>query len=726
MMFDESDSPDAASTAIPLSRRQLLGAASALVIGFQLPGGPRAAQAAGPARGFAPNAYVRIGADGVVTIVVALVEMGQGTYTSIPMLIAEELEVDVQRVRIEHAPPDEKRYGHPLYGLQVTGGSASIPAGWKGLRQAGATAKVMLVTAAAHSWRVPESECRAERGSVTHVPSGRALGYGALATRAAALPVPKDVPLKDPATFRLVGTPAHRLDTPSKVNGTATFGIDVKRPGMKIASIAVCPFIGGKVGKVDSSKAKAVAGVREVLVADNAVAVVADHYGAAKKGLAALEITWDQGPNTSFSSKVWGEQLTEALKGKGLRGFDEGNVETAFASPQRRVDAVYEAPPLAHATMEPLNCTFHVRKDGCDVWLGTQAPARAQGLVAKVLGIAPEKVLVHNHLLGGGFGRKLDADYVETAAKLAKQVTYPLKVVFSREEDMQHDAYRPYFRDELSAALDAQGRLVGFRHRIAGSAVIARYSPAWTKDGLDTDAVHAAELPYDVPNRQVEFVRHEPPAGLMTGNWRGVGPTHNAFVNECFIDELAVLARADPVAYRAQMLGKTPRLLAVLKLAAEKAGWGATPAPGKGRGIALVDSWGCHGALVTDLTVAKDGSVKVDRMVCALDCGLAINPDGVEAQIQGGLVFGLTAALYGTLTIEGGRIVQSNFHDYAPLRINETPQIQLHRIPSTEAPGGVGEIGTALVVPSFLNAIFAATGKRFRTYPVAAEQLKSA
>lgn len=718
-----SDTALLATPAAAPSRRALLGSAAALVVAIHLPAATAQQRTARP---FQPNSYVRVAADGQVTIVLALVEMGQGTMTAVPMLIAEELDVDLASVHIEQAPADEKRYGHPLYGLQITGGSASIQAAWKGLRQSGATARAMLVSAAAQGWRVPVAQCRTERGSVVHVPSGRTQTYGALAARAASLPVPKDVQVKDPSQFRLVGTPAHRLDTPGKVNGTASFGIDVKLPGMKVAAIANCPFFGGRLDKVDPAKALAVAGVRKVLTTDTAVAVVADHYGAAKKGLAALEIAWNAGPDAGFSSQIWGQQLAEALKTRGVLAFNEGDVRQALADAPQRVDAVYEAPPLAHATMEPLNCTLHVRPAGCEIWLGTQAPARAQALAAKVLGLPAAKVVVHNHLIGGGFGRKLDADYVETAARFAKQVDHPLKVVFSREEDMQHDAYRPYFRDELSAALDAQGRLLGFRHRFAGSAVVARYAPVWVQNGIDGDAVHMAESPYGVPHRQVEFVRHEPPQGLMTGNWRGVGPTHHCFVNECFVDELAQRARTDPVAYRAAMLGKNPRLLKVLELAAQQSGWGQPLPARRGRGIALVDAWGSYGALVTDLSVAADGTVKVERMVCALDCGIAVNPDGVEAQMQGGMVFGLTAALYGTLTIEGGRVVQGNFHDYQPLRMGETPAIVLHRVASAEAPGGVGEIGTALVVPSFLNALAAATGQRFRTYPVPADRLKSA
>jgi isoquinoline 1-oxidoreductase beta subunit len=722
------------STAFLLSRRRFLlstsAAAGSLAIAFALPL-PGVVAMAQPAQGkeFSPNAYLRVGSDNSVTIVVALVEMGQGTFTSIPMLIAEELEVDLSTVTVVQAPADEKIYGHPLYGLQVTGGSASVQAAWAKLRQVGATARLMLVTAAAQTWNVPVAECRAEHGTVKHLPSGRNLSYGALAAKAATLPVPQDAPLKDPANFILVGTPAHRVDTPSKVDGSAQFGIDVKLPGMKVAAIAICPVIGGKLGSVDDTGARSVSGVRQVIISDTAVAVVADHYGAAKKGLAALKIVWDEGPSAGFSSKIWGQQLATALqgKGKGFVALNQGNVETVSATAAGRHQAVYESPPLAHSALEPLNCTIHVRKDGCDVWLGSQAPARVQGLVAKAIGMAPEKVVVHNYFIGGGFGRKLDADYAETAAHLAKQVDFPLKVVFSREEDIQHDAYRPYFRDEISAALDKQGQLIAYDHRFAGSAVITRYAPPWVVNGRDADALETAELPYDVPNKYVEFVRHEPPAGLLTGNWRGVGPTHHAFPNECFIDELAVLARVDPVIYRERMLAKNPRALAVLKLAASKAGWrAALPAQrGKGRGISLVDAWGTYAALITDVTIGKDGAIKVNRMVCAVDCGVAVNPNTVEAQIQSGIVYGLTAALYGTLTFERGRVVQSNYHDYQPLRMFEMPPMEVHILKSMQPPGGVGEIGTAVVVPSLMNAIYSATGKRFRTYPVTSDQLKT-
>jgi isoquinoline 1-oxidoreductase beta subunit len=712
-----------------VSRRGFLARSSAiagsLVVAFHLPASRAAAQGAQRAV-FSPNAYLRIGADDSVTIVVALVEMGQGTFTSIPMLIAEELEVELSKVKVEQAPADEKTYGHPLYVLQITGGSAAVQGAWAKLRQVGATAKLMLVTAAAQEWNVPVSECRAENGTVNHAPSGRVLRYGELVDRAAKLPVPAQAPLKNPADFRLVGTSAPRLDVPAKVDGSALFGIDARVPGMKVAAIALCPVIGGRVGLVDDSKTRSVSGVRRVLVADSAVAVVADHYGAARKGLAALSVSWDEGPSVGFSSKIWHEQLAAALKQKGVVDVNEGSFEKASAAAARRHRALYVSPPLAHSALEPLHCTIHVRKDGCDVWLGTQAPARVQSFVAQVLGMAPEKVAVHNYFLGGGFGRRLDADYVIPVAQLARQVDYPLKVVFSREEDIQHDAYRPYFLDEMSAALDAKGALIGFSHRFAGSAVITRYAPMWLQNGRDTDAVHTAETPYHVPNKYVEFVRHEPPAGLLTGNWRGVGPTHHSFPNECFIDELAFLAKADPVAYRERMLVHNPRLLAMVKLAASKAGWGAPLPARRGRGISVIDSWSCHAALITEVTVANDGGIKIDRMVCAVDCGIAVNPDGVDAQLQGAIVYGLTAALYGNITFERGRVMQSNYHDYQPLRMHEMPPVEVHIQKSNQPPGGMGELGTALAIPSLMNAIHAATGKRFRTYPVPSNELRAA
>lgn len=707
------------------SRRGFMkaGAYASLVVAFYQPLGSARAQTAE----FRPNAYLRIRSDGTITCVVPFTEMGQGTFTAVPMMLAEELDVELAAVKVEQAPADEKAYGHPLLGLQVTGGSASIQGAWKGVRAAGATCRALLVSAAAKTWKVEPSSCATAGGAVVHAGSGRRLRYAELVAAASSLPVPPDVSPKDPATYKLVGTPARRTDTPSKVDGSAKYGIDVRMKDLKFAAVANCPVFGGKVRRVDDSKARAVKGVRQIVVADSIVAVVGDHHGAAKKGLAALIVEWDEGANAGFSSQSWLRSVKDAMGRKGAVAVNEGNFDAARAGAARFIEAAFEVPPMAHAALEPLNCTLHVRRDGCDVWLGTQAPARVQGLVAQVVGLPPEKVRVHNHMIGGGFGRRLDADYVEQAAKIAKQVKGPVKLVWSREEDIQHDAYRPYFYDEVAAAVDANGQVLAYRHRFAGSSVAARYAPAWMppNGGPDPDAVDAAAGPYGTPVKYVEYVATEPPAGLITGWWRGVGPTHNAFVNECFMDELAGAARADPVAYRHAHLGNNPRTQAVLKLAAEKAGWGRKLAPGRSMGVSVLNAWNSHAALVVELSVERDGAVKVHRMTTALDCGTVINPDIVKAQMEGGMVFGLTAVLYGTLSFEKGRVVQSNFHDYQMLRIHESPQMEVHLLQSRADPGGTGEIGTAIVAPAFINALHAATGKRFRTYPVPTESLKS-
>lgn len=715
------------TAASPLSRRGFLmasaGAGGSLVLGFHVPLG----RANAATSDFRPNVYIRIGRDGGITFVVPFVEMGQGTFTAVPMMLAEELDVDLAAVRVEQAPADEKAFGHPVLGLQVTGGSASIQGAWKALRAAGATCRAMLVSAAADTWGVSPASCMTQGGRVVHPPTRRQLAYGGLAAKAAALPVPSNVAPKDPRNYRLVGTPAKRLDTRSKVDGSARYGIDVRMPNLRYAAVANCPVFGGKVAKVDDSKARAVKGVRQIVVADNIVAVVADHHGAARKGLAQLTVEWDNGPNAAFSSARWLESLKSAMNQKGVVATQDGDFARTAATAARRHEADYEVPSQAHAALEPLNCTLHVRPDGCDVWLGTQAPARVQSLVAGITGLAPEKVVVHNHMIGGGFGRRLDADYVEQAAKIARQVRGPVKLVWSREEDLQHDTYRPYFFDQLSAAMDARGQVVAFSHRFAGSSVAARYAPVWMppNGGPDPDAVDAAAGPYSTPTKYVEYIRSEPPQGLMTGWWRGVGPTHNCFVTECFMDELAEIAKADPVEFRRRHLDQNPRARAVLDLAAEKAGWGRKLPARHGMGVSVLNAWNSYAALVVELSVSSDGSVKVHRMTSAVDPGIAINPDIVIAQMQSGQVFGLTAAMHGPLTFDGGRVVQSNFHDYPLLRMNESPVMEVHLAQGGGEPGGMGEIGTAVVAPAYVNALFAATGKRFRSYPIAQERLKS-
>jgi isoquinoline 1-oxidoreductase beta subunit len=696
-----------------------------LLLSFGLPVLQRHAEAATGAKMLSPNAFIRIDPNNGVTIIVPRVEMGQGTYTSLPMLIAEELEVELQQIHVEHAPPDAKLYSDPILGEQATGGSTAIRGAFDPMRRVGATARTMLIAAAAQRWRVSAASCRAERGEVVHVPTGRKLSYGAVAEAAAGQRMPTEVKLKDPKDWKLIGTPAKRLDSPDKVNGRAQFGIDVKVPGMKVATVAACPAFGGKLASVDDSKARAVNGVRQVVRLDNAVAVVADHMGAAKKGLAALAITWDNGPNASLSSADIVRQLAEASQRNGLVAEERGDADRAIAAAAKRLEAVYELPFLAHATMEPMNCTVHVHKDGCDVWVPTQVPVRAQAAVAQVTGLPQSKVRVQNQFLGGGFGRRLDIDFVVQAAEIAKQVDGPVKLIWLREEDTQHDVYRPYYYDRVAAGLDEHGAPVAFKHRVTGSFVAARWAPRVLKNGLDPDAAEAAAGPYAFANLLVDCVRQEPP-GLVTGWWRGVGPTHNCFVVESFIDELAAAAGKDAVDYRRALLESAPRARAVLDLAAQQAGWGRPLAKGQGRGVAVLNAFGSYLAQIAEVTVGADGNVKVDRVVSAVDCGRIVNPDTVKAEIEGGIIFGITAALYGNITIENGRVQQANFDTYRPLRINEAPVIEVHLVSSTQAPGGIGEPGTAAIAPAVANAIFAATGKRLRKLPVDPAALKTA
>jgi isoquinoline 1-oxidoreductase beta subunit len=709
-----------------ISRRSLLQAGAAagggLLLSVSLVYPKPDAEAAAD---FAPNAFIRIERDGRIVLTMPYVEMGQGTYTSIPMLIAEELEVDLKQVQVAHAPPNEKLYGNPLLGgIQVTGNSNAVRASWQPLRQAGAAARAMLVTAAAKHWNVDPASCRARSGEVLHAATGRKLKYGELADEAARLPVPDKVALKRPQDFKLIGTPAKRLDAPVKVNGTAVYGIDVRPPGVKVATLAQSPVFGGRVKSVDDVAAKAVKGVRQIVRLDDAVAVVADHMGAAKKGLAALKIEWDEGPHAKLSTDQIARELEKASLTPGAIAQNIGNVEMAMVGAVTKVEATYAVPFLAHATMEPMNCTVHVRKDGCEVWVGSQVIARVQAAAAITAGMPLDKVVVHNHLIGGGFGRRLEVDGVIRAVEIAKHVEGPVKVVWTREEDIQHDLYRPYWFDRFSAGLNAKGKPVAWKHRYAGSSVIARWAPPFFNHGLDPDTTEGAiNLVYTLPNMHVEYVRVEPP-GIPTAFWRSVGPSHTVFVVESFMDELAAAAKQDPVAYRLALLDDTPRAKAVLALAAEKAGWGEPSPERVGRGVSVQFAFATYMAQVAEVEVGKNGAVRVRRVVCALDCGIVVNPDTVRAQLQSAIIFGITAALHGEITLKEGRVQQSNFDSYQMLRIDEAPAIEVHIVENFEAPGGIGEPGTSAIVPAVSNAIFAATGKRLRKLPVDRAALK--
>jgi isoquinoline 1-oxidoreductase subunit beta len=712
-----------------LSRRTFLQAGAAAGGGFMLslhlPAAGSEARAAEGDR-FGPNAFIRIDSDGQIILTMPYVEMGQGTYTSIPMLIAEELEVDLKQVRLEHAPPNNKLYMNPLLGEQATGNSNAVRGGWKPLREAGATARTMLVAAAGKRWNVDPASCLAQSGEVLHPPTNRRATYGELAADAAHMPIPQNVALKRPQDFKLLGTPAKRLDTPLKINGSAVYGIDVRLPGMKFATLAQSPVFGGRVKSVDDTAAKEVKGVRQIVRLDDAVAVVADHMGAAKKGLAALKIEWDDGPHAKLNTGDIAAELVKATLSPGAVAQNIGDVDKAIAGAATRIEASYHLPFLAHATMEPMNCTVHVRSDVCEIWVGNQAIARAQAAAAKAVGLPLEKVVLHNHLLGGGFGRRLEPDVVVRAVEIGKHVDGPVKIVWTREEDIQHDMYRPYWFDRLSAGLDANGRPVGWKNRYAGSSVMARWAPPLFVNGLDPDTTEGAiDLVYDLPNMHVEYVRVEPP-GIPTAFWRSVGPSHNVFVTESFMDELAAAAKQDAVDYRRSLLAKSPRARAVLDLAAEKSGW-RQPLPARvGRGVALQFVFASYMAHVAEVEVAKDGRVRVRRVTCAVDCGTAVNPDTIRAQLESAVNFGITAALHGEITLKNGRVEQSNFDTYEMLRIDEAPAVEVHIVHNFEPPGGIGEAGTSLIVPAVTNAIFAATGKRLRKMPADPAVLKEA
>jgi isoquinoline 1-oxidoreductase subunit beta len=703
------------------SRRGVLtgGVASAFLFAFHVPvrGENEPVEPPDDTSGkFAPNAFIRIDPAGKTTLVMPQTEMGQGIYTAVAMILAEELDADYAAVVLEHAPANEKLYANPAFGVQATGGSTSVRAFWKPLRAAGAIARAMLVQAAAKQWQVEPSGCTTANGEVIHAESGRRLGYGALADAAGAETPPKDVPVKDPRNFVLIGKPLKRFDTPDKVNGKTVYGIDAMLPGMKFATLAMSPVFGGKIAKVDDSAARKLPGVQKVIVLDDLVAVVGDHMWAAKQGLEALDISWDEGANAKLSSKDIWENLRAASEKDGAVARSDGDIAKGLAAGEK-FEAAFELPFLAHATMEPLNATVHFKGDSCEIWTGTQIMARVQSEAAKAAGLPVEKVIVNQHLIGGGFGRRLEPDMVVAAVRIAKQVDGPVKVVWTREEDMQHDVYRPVYRDTISATL-SDGKIAAWKYRITGAAILARWLPPAFQKGIDIDAIDgAADIPYDIPNIHVDYVRAEPPA-VPTGFWRGVGPNNNIFAMECFMDELARKAGKDPVEFRRSMLAKTPRLLAAVNLAAEKSNWGQPLPPRVGRGICAQPSFASFIATAVEAEVDEQGEVHLRRVTSAVDTGIAVNPDTIMAQLEGGLIFGLTAALYGEITIDKGRVQQSNFNDYRMLRIDQAPKIEVHLIKSGEAPGGIGETGVTASAPALRNAIYAATGVALRRLPI--------
>ena len=703
-----------------VSRRAFLETAATagtgLLLGFHLPAEPRRSRTP-PTEPFAPNAWLRIGLDDSVTVLVDRSEMGQGVATALPMLIAEELEADWQSVRIEFAPA-AKEYFHPMFGAQGTGGSSSVRAAFVPLRRAGATARELLVAAAAAQWGVDRGECHAAKGAVHHAPTGRELRYGALAGRAATFPVPADVPLKPRKDWTILGTPIARLDTVPKVTGKAEFGIDVKVPGMQTAVIARCPVFGGTVAHCDATAALAVPGVRRVVEISSGVAVVADGYWAASQGREALTIQWDEGPRAGVSSATISKLLLERAATPGVSVRRDGDPAGALPTATATLSADYELPFLAHATMEPMNCTADVRADGVEVWVPTQFQTRVQLLGAEIAGVTQDRVQVHTTYLGGGFGRRFETDFTREALETSKTIGAPVKVIWSREDDMQHDFYRPVSFHRLQAGIGPQGLPLAWTHRLVAPSILGRaFGPDAIRDGIDHEAIEGAVgFPYAVPNVGVDYVLVD--TGIPVGFWRSVNNSMNAFAVESFIDELAHAAGRDPYEYRRDLLVHNPRLQTVLTLAAEQAQWG-TPVPaGRALGIAAWKSFETYVAEVAEVGVAEDGSVRVSKVTCAVDCGPVVNPAIVEAQMQSAIVYGLSAALWGKITIAGGRVEQQNFPDYPVVRLGDMPAIEVHVVESDDTQGGAGEPGTPPIAPAVCNAIFALTGRRIRTLPI--------
>jgi isoquinoline 1-oxidoreductase subunit beta len=675
--------------------------------------------------GYAVNAFVRIGTDESVTVIAAHSEMGQGIYTSLPMLLNEELEADWANIRVEAAPVD-KVYNHPVFGIQMTGGSTTSPAEWTRYRKMGAVARVMLVEAAAKQWSVEPSSCHVEKGVVIHASSKRRATYGSLASAAAQLTAPADVPLKDPKQFTLIGRPTKRLDTPSKTNGTAQFGLDVMVPGMLYAVVMRPPVFGGKVRAIDSSETLKIPGVKVVEQIPSGVAIVATKFWAAKLGRDKLKVDWDLGPNAGLSTEQMLQDFAQTSQKPGNIAKKLGDPAGALKSAAKTITATYDVPYLAHCMMEPLNCVVDLRADSCELWTGTQFETVDRANAAKVAGLPPEKVKINTMLLGGGFGRRANpaSDFVVEAVHVARVAKAPVKVVWTRDDDLKGGWYRPMWHDRFAAGLDANGEPVAWTHTIVGQSIAAgtAFEPMMVKDGVDSTSVEgAADLLYGIPNLQVDL--HSPKIGVPVQWWRSVGHSHTGYSVEAFLDEVAHAGGKDPYELRRKLLAKQPKMLAVLELVAQKAKWGSKLPPGVGRGIATHFSFDSYVAQVVEASVEKNGTVRVHRVVCAVNCGLVINPDTVKAQMEGGIIFGLTAALKTAITLKNGRVEQTNFHDYQMLRMFESPEVEVYIVPSTENPTGVGEPGVPPVASALANAIFAATGKRVRRLPIRASDL---
>jgi isoquinoline 1-oxidoreductase beta subunit len=720
------------NTILNLSRRDFLKVSGGLALGFHLPqslaqSGPGKAVSADPASVFSPNAFIRIAPDSSVTVIVKHVEMGQGTYTGLPTLVAEELDADWSQMRAEGAPADAKRYNNLSWGeAQGTGGSTALANSYEQLRKAGATARAMLVAAAAQQWQVPASEIGVSRGIVSS--AGRQATFGELAAGAAKQPVPTDVQLKDPKDFILIGKPAVRTDARAKSNGSAIFTQDVKLPGMLTAVVLHPPRFGAKLKSFDAAAAKRVKGVEQVVAfstpATNGVAVLARDYWSAKKGRDALVADWDESAAFRLGSTEIMAEYRRLATTPGSSARKDGDADAALAGAAKTVEAAYEFPYLAHAAMEPMNCVVKLDGGGCEIWNGEQFQTGDQAAVAKLLGLTAAQVRIHQLFAGGSFGRRANphSDYLLEATAIAKAAggSAPVKLVWGREDDMRAGYYRPMYYHTLRAGLDAEGKLVAWKHVIVGQSILTgtAFESFAVKDGIDGTSVEgAANLPYAIPNLAVELLT--PKIGVPVQWWRSVGSTHTAFATECFLDEIAREVRKDPFELRRSLLGKHPRHKAVLELAAQKAGWGS-PKAGVSRGIAVHESFNTYVAQVVEIS-REQSSLKIERVVCAVDCGVAVNPNVIAMQMESGIGFGLSAALAGAITLKEGIVEQSNFHDYPVLRMNQMPKVEVFIVPSREKPTGVGEPGTPVIAPALANAILAMQGKPIRTLPLSSQ-----